>query len=537
MLIIHKNTIHLVFSRRIPTLEAEILEAYQITGFTTSLDDTLAWASSQENVPDAILINGFDHYRQNWKPKQKPNKILMNQLKELKLSLPTSRLKILLPEEKNLDQDLLIDLMQEGFYDFWFLEVLTSKRLKEILFSNREFEDLEQYLATLPVPDIGATIEAAVDRQAQGFGSLIQNLIKLDPQKIKADIMDKLWPPMEASPFIETSLDQADDVKCTTFQPSAAIKNKVNLSKNQEDKPYQASEDEQVNLLEEPLQVADRSPAICSGTAFFWSDDDGLLPYAVSFLLAYYLAKAGFKTALMEVPGLKPRLGAALGIRHPIWNLRSALRQFAAGQETFYQQCIFNSSLFLHSHLAYDQNSFIKKFPEQLYFLPDASEEDGTKEAMLYPHWEKFLISWIQWAMYSQKFQFIFYCGYGTSNFQETVLKQMSYYKIIALHPWANGFNQAQQMSARWPEQTIFLWSRDAPNYNKEVKAISGTRSFLIPDAVYQDYLGISAFRQSPDHLQPETVGFLTGLAQLFLPGMTSPRQGKGIKAWFTADQ
>lgn len=303
-------SVHLVFSRRITELEAEIKGEYQVSGWTDCLSETIKWAQAQQGSkpPDVFLINGLDHYRQHWKHKQKPSEILIELLTSLKQCQPDSRIKILLPEENSVDQELLIGLMQEAIYDFWFKDSISTEGLREILSMNRSFEELEQYLNTLPVPQISEPVNRKTKGRWFEGGEIdkLQQLFSMDTKKIRDTILDKVWPGKTEEPFMaEAKTKIKPEIKPEAkldakIESDADAKLNANEDVYEQDcqlKPVELTPDTVSEKLisltanKNKLSAKDKQNNILAGTAIFWSEDDCVLSYAVAFLLAYYLAE------------------------------------------------------------------------------------------------------------------------------------------------------------------------------------------------------------------------------------------------------
>ena len=60
----------------------------------------------------------------------------------------------MLPTEKNQDAGLVVELVGQGFYDFWFADTLDEAGLARILGERRGFRELDAYLSSLPRPEI-----------------------------------------------------------------------------------------------------------------------------------------------------------------------------------------------------------------------------------------------------------------------------------------------------------------------------------------------------------------------------------------------
>jgi len=473
-------------------MESVIKKKYEISGWSGSLEEAVTWAKEKsehdDNNPDIVLINGLDHYRRTWKHKEEANKILTDYLQTIKQYLPDSHIKIFLPEEKNTDQELLINLMQQAIYDFWFIDNINEEELLTMLSLNRTFADVEKYLNTLPLPVLSGSNEARLLTN-NIFRPLIffrqQKSILNKTQGIKEGLWDRLWPKKAEVPFN----DRSDENMIRRLQS-----------------------------IDNPIRA---------GTAFFWSEDDCLLTYGIAFLLAYFLAASGYKTVLAEVPGRQPRLGISLGIRHPFWNVRSALSKFALEQSCRFNKFVFNGKAFRNSREAYDRHHYVKNYPDLLYFFPDGSEEEWPKEEELKNKWESFMISWLQWAMFQENFQFIIFCGFGHSFYQDVVLKRVAYLKALIAHPWAGGFKLAQEAENMWPGKNLFLWSHPSPSLKKETKKLPRKQCFQVPYTIYTDFINITSFLQPPDELQAESAKFLEKVGQSFINSFFIPVPNK----------
>lgn len=509
MSVIEKIRIHLVFASVSEGLEAELKEKYLITGRSRSLTEaartagiSVTDAPGSENggmdgaaAADVLLINGLDHYRQEWKRRQNPDRLLLEGVLLLQSRWPCSRIKLLLPERKHQDQELLTDLMQNSIYDFWFTDRIRQGGVSELIDHHRDFAAVEQYLGTFPappaavVPPSGLTGTPLQLESLKGVGQSIKEVITNITRTTREDLQ-VLCP------------DRQNGGLCPSAKPG--------------------------------------------GSAILWSEDDGLSLYAASVLLACRLADHGYKTLLTEIPGQRPRLGTALGIRHPVWNMRNALSRFAAGQENFYQTCIYNGEKYLKDNRAYDRHEFVRCFPELLFFCPDADESPWQNQDEFQKDWALFLVSWMQWAMFHERFHFILFIGFGQGSFQECVLKQISYWKIMVLNPWANGFNKAREISARWPEQSLFLWSHETTAIKNKGPLPGGAGNLLIPSQLQKDFLEMAAFTRRPEKLHEESIRFLDDLRRAISEEPSGPsifrkrgprlswnrNQRKGAESW-----
>ena len=101
---------------------------------------------------EIAVVNCIDFFRHISAFKKEPEAILLRMLISLKEANGSLGIRILLPESKNSDQELLIDLMSKGFNDFWFLSALNKTLFAEILRESRDFRGMESYLSTLPLP-------------------------------------------------------------------------------------------------------------------------------------------------------------------------------------------------------------------------------------------------------------------------------------------------------------------------------------------------------------------------------------------------
>ena len=120
-----------------------------------------------------VLINCLDYYRRLSRSQKEPDAVLLQQLVALKEADALLGIRLLMPEDKNTDQNLLIDLMSQGFHDFWFVPSLNRRLLHSILDTRRSFRDMEAYLGTLPPPDL--------PQDEEGRGSLAGFLLSSLP--------------------------------------------------------------------------------------------------------------------------------------------------------------------------------------------------------------------------------------------------------------------------------------------------------------------------------------------------------------------
>jgi len=102
-------------------------------------------AADEETESAIALINCIDYYRRVSFLQKEQDSELLRMLKMLKEAKKDLGVRLLMPEEKNANQNLLIDLMSCGFYDFWFLPALTRGLLQEILDTRRDFRAMEAY--------------------------------------------------------------------------------------------------------------------------------------------------------------------------------------------------------------------------------------------------------------------------------------------------------------------------------------------------------------------------------------------------------
>lgn len=495
---IEKTRIYLIFACIDEAFEAELCEKYLISGRSRSMTEAVRQAEgTAANVRDAIdvnmdgaagpdffLINGLDHYRQEWKRRQNPDRLLIDSLRQLQSRWPCSRVKLLLPESKHQDQELLTDLMQNNIYDFWFTDHLQQGGVSEIIEVNRDFAAVEQYLGTFPMPPAGNRPSG----MTRGPGQ---------PETIKG-----------IAPSIKEVIAKI-------------------VQYGGENRPA---------VSHDRMECGVRSSAKPGGSAMIWSEDDGLSAYAAGILLACRLAEHGCKTLLAEIPGQSPRLGTALGIRHPVWNIRNALSRFTAGHENFYQQCIFNNEKYLKDNNAYDRHEFLRCFPELLFFCPDADEPAWKNQSEAQKDWERFLVAWMQWAMFHERFQVILFIGFGHSGFHEC-LKRISYWKIMALSPWAQGFNKAREISACWPEQSLFLWNHETQALKNELPMPGGAVNLLIPSELLRDFLEIASFGRKPATLHEKTSRFLEALMLSISDEPSGPSIFRRREPWFSRNR
>jgi hypothetical protein len=126
----------------------------------------------------AVLVNCLDYYRHVPLLQKEPDADLLRMLIGLRDAKEGLGIRLLMPEEKNTNQDLLIDMMSQGFLDFWFVSAISGSLLSEILHTKRNFREMEAYLGTLPPP--------VIPSQEGTKGNLFAGLLKGSPYVEKA---------------------------------------------------------------------------------------------------------------------------------------------------------------------------------------------------------------------------------------------------------------------------------------------------------------------------------------------------------------
>ncbi len=504
---------------------------YENNGVFQDFQEAIAYYSknkqrdaSGQKVSELILvINGLNYYRNVSLLQREPEALLLQSLIKLRTAAGGAGIKLLMPEEKSTAQNLLIDLMSQGFYDFWFLAGLDSRLFQEILITTRSFRQLEAYLGTLPLPVIPEPEEGRRLWQVrlQKGSRLLQVWLS---NKIgftkggKRSLWRKPASPAEVKAMAAAPASEVTPaLAATSVPPSAAasppalVAAAVPPSEATPEPTAKALTEE--TLLEAPAprqwlplpkiklhikmkkQKTTEMPRAGS-TALFFSEEDCLLTYALAFLTAAHLAGGGGKTLLVELPGSGSRLGKALGLYLPEKSLSAALQDFAAGARGPWQPyCIRGAG------------------PD--YALLDILPQ-GQIEKKLYPFWDSFLASFVHWAIMEEQYTYILYLGFGEQAslcWKDSLVCRS---KIIVLSPWSPSFNEAPYLQGQWKSRClpVFDGSWGAEQVKKQIKDLALEQYFIIPPAVKKDFIALTALEGRRRDVSAETRQCLAALWQ-----------------------
>lgn len=475
--------VHLVFSQRLTSLEAQLEKTYVIEGWSPSLEKAIAWAKGQSDSTEILLINGLDHYRSKKRRKQDLDQLLIEQLAQLQQWRPELRIILFLPEVKNKDQKLLVDLMKLHIYDFWFEDAITVDDLLEIMKEKRDLDELEAYLKTLPLPD---KLEERV-----GSYPISQGLEMIEEMKARISML------------FSQEKNRAD----RTNGVFGSLKKLINVGK-----------DKKLNYLS-------------GGCAYFWSETNVVETYAVAVFQALLLAMEGHKTILVELPQPRPYLAESLGLRHPRWNIKHALALFDENPRLSYESSLFNGEHLYCCDSAYDHHKYLKDYPKELFFLPGLMESPLKYQECPPETWEAFVNGWTRWAVFCQKFKFIIFVGVGIHPLHQRMIEQLTYFRVNVMEAWPSGYNLASAMETEKPGENLFLWSRKRRALTKEQRRMAGGIHYLLPDTLAEDYLALSSFEVKPGKMSVETRAFIDQINRIFLGQSREKKAGEILLA------
>ena len=452
--------------------------------------EAIGLKEAQESVEDEtglILINGVEYYRRRPKGDKDQDAVFLGSLVALREVCVSLGICLLLPEDKIGDQELRIDLMCKGLYNYWFLTAMNAHILQEVLETRRDFRAMEAYLATLPLPAAVGKAEEKDGllfpffRSASASGSQLKRLF--DGSGIagvkNGDIEDQDSP---------GRIDSLAGIELST--PVRTIR-----TMGSEITDFWKRQFGQGG----GITAEGVSPLPQSSTLLFDSQEDYLLPYALAFLTAVHFAVSGRKTLLVELPGSGSRLSTILGLRHPSWHLHGALLQYAAEVRGDWNQYCFTGPALYGDSRSIDRTTFGKGLPKELYFLPDCQTSES-----LSPIWDSFLAALIQWAILEEGFSYLIYVGFGTEEKRIWRSKMSVGKKIIAYCPLPGGFSE-QSPNDQWLKDALpaIDGSWGGQFIQKEAKALHLEEYLIVPAAVKEDFLQMTMFEKAAVDLSP----------------------------------
>jgi hypothetical protein len=468
-----------------------------------------------------LVVNGLDYYRNISRLQREPDAFLLQALIKLRAASGAAGVKLLMPEDKSTGQSLLIDLMSQGFYDFWFLSALDSRLFQEILHTERSFRQLEAYLGTLPPPAVPEWETQETWRIKLKNTSL---LVKtwLDKKKALAQRVKPGWRRVSALVTFpatpEAPVAAEPDFRTPAYEGQASVAPVSVASAFGGPIPEPPAAVPPASVvppvivpLERPVRkkgwlpfkskgTAAQANSRAGSTALFFSEEDCLLTYALACLTAACLAEAGGKTLLVELPGSGSRLERALDLDQPEKSLRGALRDFALGARGQWRNYCFHSS---------------GLYGGRLHLLPE-----GHIEEALYPSWDGFLASLVHWAIVEEQYAYVIYLGFGNQTSLCWKNSLICRQRIIAFSPWTPSFDDASYAERRWQSRClpVFDGSWGAEQIKKRMNAWASGEYAIIPQAVKKDFIGMAAPGRKNIRISEESRQCLMGLWECFTP-------------------
>lgn len=507
------------------------------------------------------LVNCLNFYRRLPLWKREPEKLLLKGLTELREAAGAAEIKLLLPTEKNQDAGLVVELVGQGFYDFWFADTLDEAGLARILGERRGFRELDAYLSSLPRPEIlsrqeekgwlregqrwlagwserlslkeaalggstpvdrreeeTASNEALLDREAsraaESQSPAREGAARADPDSAEA-------PAVLAAARTEARegarlLDfrRTREKERGTFSGLSGGLGRVfgrqssirrSLKQQRESGPFGESEGRVL-----PVE----SPGRLGTTALFYGEDDSMLVYASALLTAFQLSERGAPVLVVELPGSGSRLGSALGLRHPGRNLRCLLERLSRGGQVELDRCCFTGPDYARDEASFDLASPAASYPECLWFLPD----DCTPAEASGACWERFCAELLTWALLEKGFPYIFYVGFGPTALQIAGAKPPGRFVCFAAQPWPASFQRYFQLRKLWSGGSVFLYGEEGKEaVARELK--EKKTSLIVPRAAIDEFVRLSFFERKKGGFCREAEDLAAGLRQLLSRG------------------
>ncbi|MEA4891728.1 MAG: hypothetical protein VB085_04100 [Peptococcaceae bacterium] len=512
-------------------------------------------ASEVEEKPEILLVNCLNFYRRCPLWKKEPERLLLEQLSELRQAAGQAKIKLLLPTEKNRDPELLIELMGQGFYDFWFTDFLDEVSLARILTESRSFRELEAYLATLPLPEQAEKDTESWLNRGRRWLTEMEGRIRLKgvvkPQgkawRIKGASCHKTGfdgktPPLEGAESSREDTKGASQVEAAPafnqeltptgrktgkegfFKAEGQRKNFLRFFLSGKQENGISSEERENGIVSEEREsgIASEEKAFAglafsdgfrpAATVLFYSEDDSLLIYAAAILSAFELSRRGIPVLVLELPGSGSRLATALGLRHPRRNLHRLLKDFASGKEIDFADYCFNGPVYAQDPQSFDPPQPAAAYPGSLWFLPD----DHTPPQETDRCWERFFSAWLQWALLEKAFPCIFCIGFGPGTFSPEGIKPPGWRLVFAAQPWPGSFNRMIGLHRRWQENGLFLLGEEGKESADRELAGKDLHWLTVPKAVIEEFIRLTAFRRKPGRCSATTAELAAELYRFF---------------------
>ena len=138
---------HLVFKEQEKKLLKVLNKYCQITGFDTTLEAASKWAQEGGGEdPDLILINSTVYFSSTDKQKSTKTKEFLRMLLSIKEQRRKCQIVLLLPEQKIVERELIVNVLKMQLYNFWFLDSFDEGDIQEFIRARRTLGEVEKYI-------------------------------------------------------------------------------------------------------------------------------------------------------------------------------------------------------------------------------------------------------------------------------------------------------------------------------------------------------------------------------------------------------
>lgn len=270
----------------------------------------------------------------------------------------------------------------------------------------------------------------------------------------------------------------------------------------------------EINSLSGSLKKIYQPYYIKSNVVTFWSKDDSLINHGLAVLTAIYLAKRGFKTALVETITDTPYLASTLSVPHPYFNTRHALKMYNQPHNCFYKDCFFNIEKYLKDKNSPRRHTWYEDYPKDLFFLPDGIWTDDLNRAEMEFLWKQFVTELARVIIFEKGFHFLIFTSYGKNTYSDVVLDELSYLNFITVNMLPCSIVYAINERRKGQEKVHIIGTKKAGYIVNQLADLAEAPFLYLPDQFAHDFLEY-VYLKKINRISLETNSFINEILAL----------------------